>query len=131
MAVMFWACFIRRSRRCHHLIGAAIGLVILTMRRFVPESPRWLLIHEGTGEAEKVVNEIEKKVAADPATLPPAEGTLRLRVRKKTPLRDIWQTMAYDHRQRSVLSFSLMVTQAFFYNAVLFTYGLVLLRYTM
>ena len=111
------------------LIGTAIGLVILTMRRFVPESPRWLLIHEGTKEAEKVVDEIERKVAVDPGTLPAAEGTLRLHVQKKTPLRDIWHAMAYDHRQRSILSFCLMVTQAFFYNAVLFTYGLVLLRY--
>jgi MFS family permease len=37
--------------------------------------------------------------------------------------------MAYEHRKRSVLGFTLMVSQAFFYNAVLFTYGLVLLRY--
>jgi MFS family permease len=65
----------------------------------------------------------------DPGKLPPAEGTLRLHVQKTTPLRDIWHAMAYEHRQRSILSFSLMVTQAFFYNAVLFTYGLVLLRY--
>jgi MFS family permease len=111
------------------LLGAAIGLVILTMRRFVPESPRWLLIHEGPAEAEKVVAEIEKKVVDDPSTLPPAEGTLRIHVRKSTPLSDIWHAMAYEHRSRSVLSFCLMVTQAFFYNAVLFTYGLVLLRY--
>ena len=87
------------------------------------------LIHDGTEEVEKVVAEIEKKVVADPATLPPAEGTLRLHVQKETPLRDIWHAMAYDHRERSILSFCLMVTQAFFYNAVLFTYGLVLLRY--
>jgi MFS family permease len=111
------------------LVGALIGLVILAMRRFVPESPRWLLIHEGTEEAEKVVDEIERKVAHDPRTLPPAEGTLRLHVRKATPLREIWNAMVHEHRQRSILSFSLMVTQAFFYNAVLFTYGLVLLRY--
>ena len=72
------------------LLGAAIGLVILTMRRFVPESPRWLLIHRGPAEAEKVVAEIEKKVASDPGTLPPAEGTLRLRVHKSTSLGEIW-----------------------------------------
>jgi hypothetical protein len=110
------------------LIGAA-GLVILTMRRFVSESPRWLLIHRGTEEAEKVVEEIEKKVATDPGTLPPPEGTLRMRVRKKTQLREIWHAMAHEHCQRSILSFSLMVTRAFFYNTVLFTYSLVLLRY--
>lgn len=37
--------------------------------------------------------------------------------------------MVRQHFERSVLGFALMVTQAFFYNAVLFTYGLVLLRY--
>lgn len=111
------------------LLGAAIGLVILALRHIVPESPRWLIIHRGTEEAGRIVDEIERKVVADPSKLPPAEGTLRLHVQKSTPLPEIWRAMAHDHRRRSILSFSLMVTQAFFYNAVLFTYGLVLLRY--
>jgi MFS family permease len=111
------------------LIGAVTGLIILAMRRFVPESPRWLMIHRGTAEAEKIVAEIESKVVDDPRKLPPVEGTLRLRVQEKTPLSEIWRSIAHDNRSRSILGFCLMVTQAFFYNAVLFTYGLVLLRY--
>ncbi len=110
-------------------IGAVIGLGILFMRRHVPESPRWLLIHRGKDEAEKIVAEIESQVTEHPDQLPAPEGTLRLRTQEHTPWREIWRAMAYEHRQRSILSFSLMVTQAFFYNAVLFTYGLVLLRY--
>lgn len=110
-------------------IGAVIGLTILFLRKHVPESPRWLVIHGCNDEAEKIVGEIEQKVAEDPGKLPPAEGVIKLRTQRYTPWSAIWHAMAHEHRRRSILGFSLMVTQAFFYNAVLFTYGLVLLRY--
>jgi MFS family permease len=111
-------------------IGAVIGVVVLAMRRFVPESPRWLMIHGGREEAERIVDEIEAQASQHhPEELAPVRTSIKLQVRKRTPFREIWQTMAHEHRRRSVLGFTLMVTQAFFYNAVLFTYGLVLLRY--
>lgn len=109
-------------------IGAVLGLGVLLMRRYVPESPRWLLIHARQGEAERVVSEIENQVAPG-GDLPPAQGTIRLRVQDHTPWRQIWDAMARRYRDRSFLGFSLMVSQAFFYNAISFTYGLVLLRY--
>jgi MFS family permease len=109
-------------------IGALLGLGVLMMRRYVPESPRWLLIHGRKDEAEQVVGEIEQKAAAG-KPLPPAEGTIRLEVQDHTPWREIWNAMTRQYRERSFLGFSLMVAQAFFYNAVMFTYGLVLLRY--
>jgi MFS family permease len=109
-------------------IGAVLGLGVLLMRRSIPESPRWLLIHARKGEAERVVAEIEQEVAAG-GQLPRPEGTIRLHVRDHTPWREIWDAMTKQYRERSVLGFSLMVSQAFFYNAVMFTYGLVLLRY--
>jgi MFS family permease len=110
-------------------LGAAIGAVVLVLRRHVPESPRWLMVHGDPAEAERIVADVERAVAGDPARLPAAEGTIRLRCRTRVPWREIWRAMLYEHRRRSVLGFVLMVTQAFFYNAVLFTYGLVLLRY--
>ncbi len=109
-------------------IGAVLGLGVVMLRRFVPESPRWLLIHGQKGEAERVVSEIEKQ-AAGGRELPPPEGVIRLHVQDHTPWRAIWDAMFQQYRERSVLGFSLMVSQAFFYNAVMFTYGLVLLRY--
>lgn len=111
-------------------IGAAIGLGILIMRRYVPESPRWLLIHRSPAEAERIVADIEAKIASErPEPLPKPESRIRLRTHEHTSFREIRQTMAYAYRGRSILGFSLMVTQAFFYNAVLFTWSLLLLRY--
>ncbi len=109
-------------------IGAVLGLGVLLMRRYVPESPRWLLIHAQKGEAERVVSEIERQVAPG-RELPQPEGVIRLQVQDHTPWRAIWDAMTRQYRDRSILGFSLMVSQAFFYNAVMFTYGLVLLRY--
>jgi MFS family permease len=110
-------------------IGALLGLGVLAMRRHVPESPRWLLTHGRAGEAEQVVAEIEQRVRKECGPLPKAQGTIRLQVRHRTPWREIRDAMLRQYRTRSALGFSLMIAQAFFYNAVLFTYGLILLRY--
>src|SRR5438270_6197299 len=59
----------------------------------------------------------------------PAEPPTRVRTRTHTPWREIWNTIVHEHRRRSVLGFVLMLTQAFFYNAIFFTYGLVLMRF--
>jgi MFS family permease len=110
-------------------VGALVGVFVLFLRRHVPESPRWLVIHGKARDAERIVTEIEAHVTAHPADLPKATTTIRLHARDHTPLAEIWHTMVHEYRSRSALGFILMVTQAFFYNAVLFTYGLVLLRY--
>jgi MFS family permease len=110
-------------------LGALIGVVVLFLRRHVPESPRWLMVHGDPAAAEKIVADVELTVThRHPAPPPPAQR-LGIHRRRRIPLREIWRTMVYEHRARSVLGFTLMITQAFFYNAVLFTYALVLLRY--
>lgn len=111
-------------------VGAALGLVILVFRYWVPESPRWLMVHGHPDDAEKIVSDIEKTVAERAGTLPKPEGqATRIRVRHHTPWHEIWNTIIHEHRRRSILGFLLMASQAFFYNAILFSYALVLTRF--
>jgi MFS family permease len=109
-------------------IGAILGLVVIFFRRWIPESPRWLLTHGRGAEAERIVDEVESTLT--PETLPPHDDPpTRVRTRTHTPWGQIWHTIVHEHRRRSVLGFVLMLTQAFFYNAIFFTYGLVLMRF--
>ncbi len=111
-------------------IGAILGLLILFLRRWVPESPRWMMLHGHHAEVETTVKDIERTVKAEGHQLPPCEGKpLKLRVRAVTPLKEIWDTIINQYRQRSLLGFSLMAAQAFFYNAIFFTFALVLAKF--
>ncbi len=107
-------------------IGAALGLVIIVLRHWVPESPRWLMTHGRNEDAETIVGDIEKTITDHPDALDKAPQKTRLRVRDVTPWREILAAIAIEHRMRSLLGLTLMVAQAFFYNAIFFTYALVL-----
>ncbi len=111
-------------------IGAAIGLVILFLRRFIPESPRWLFTHGRRDEAERIVRDFEEELgfAGNPLTGPGSEP-LRIVVRHSFGLGVILRPLIAEYRQRSVLGLTLMAAQAFLYNAIFFTYALVLNRY--
>ena len=111
-------------------IGATLGLIVIFFRRWIPESPRWLMIHGRNAEAEKIVEEVERRIVSDPTMLPSHEfPPTRVHTRTHTPWNEIWNAIAHQHRRRSFLGFVLMLTQAFFYNAIFFTYGLVLMRF--
>ena len=112
-------------------IGAVLGLVVLFFRHWVPESPRWLMIHDRKDEAERIVAEVERTVTdRHPETLPPPGGKkTRLRERAHTPWPEIWHAVVHEHRRSSLLGLSLMVAQAFFYNAIFFTFAQVLQKY--
>jgi len=116
--------------RCTFGIGAALGLIVIFFRRWIPESPRWLMIHGRNVEAEQIVTEVEHKMASSPEMLPAHNAPpTRIRTRTHTPWREIWNAIVHEHRRRSLLGFVLMLTQAFFYNAIFFTYALVLIRF--
>jgi MFS family permease len=114
-------------------IGATLGLVVIFFRRWIPESPRWLMIHGRNDEAEQIVGEVERKIMGSNAAgiIVPGHNTppTRIRTRTHTPWHEIWGAIVHEHRRRSFLGFVLMLTQAFFYNAIFFTYALVLMRF--
>ncbi|WP_341523665.1 MFS transporter [Pseudomonas sp. G.S.17] len=108
-------------------IGAALGLIILFMRLWLPESPRWLLIHNQADEARRIVEQIEAGMIKQGHRLTAVTSTpLRLHARDHTPLREIFQTLFVKFRQRALVGMTLLTAQAFFYNAIFFTYALVL-----
>ncbi|QXI45866.1 MFS transporter [Pseudomonas anuradhapurensis] len=108
-------------------IGAGLGLVILLMRLWIPESPRWLMIHNQPEEAERIVAGIERHYRQRGIALPPLQGpALRLRGRDHTPLREVFHSLFVLHRRRALVGLTLLTAQAFFYNAIFFTYALVL-----
>lgn len=119
--------------RCAFGIGALLGLIVIFFRRWIPESPRWLMIHGRNHEAEKIVSDVEHTISSTvDLSLPPNRTELfatRIRTRTHTPWHEIWDAIVHQHRRRSVLCFVLMLTQAFFYNAIFFTYALILMRF--
>ncbi|MCG5072321.1 MFS transporter [Paraburkholderia tagetis] len=108
-------------------IGAVLALIILPMRTWIPESPRWLLTHGEHDEARTIVEAIEARFRKSGHVLgEPSGKPLRLRARSHTPLSVVLRAIFVQHRRRAVVGLSLMTAQAFFYNAIFFTYALVL-----
>jgi MFS family permease len=111
-------------------IGASLGFAVLFARRFIPESPRWLAIHGYRSQAEAVVSAIEARVErVTGAALQPPSGAIAIRPRTHTGLGTVFRTMMIHYRRRSILCFVLITAQAFLYNAIFFTYALVLTRF--
>ncbi len=103
-------------------VGALLGLGILYIRRKVPESPRWLVIHGRDQEADEIVDQIERDVLSTvpEQTLPEPEGTIKIRQRGSIGLVEVMRTIFGSYPRRSFVGLSLFAGQAFLYNAVVF-----------
>jgi MFS family permease len=116
--------------RAAFLIGAALSIVIFFLRLWIPESPRWLITHGRAAEGEAIVADIEARLESSGHRL--ARGpfpTVRLHARTHTPLREVAATLFASYRTRTAVGLTLMTAQAFFYNAIFFTYALVLIDF--
>lgn len=109
-------------------IGGILALIVLVFRRMLPESPRWLIVHGRVSEAEQIVAGIERAAGATAshAALP----LLRLHTRRRiNSLVDLAVSLFQHYPRRAVLGLVLMAAQAFLYNAIFFTFALVLSRF--
>jgi MFS family permease len=113
--------------RLAYLTGACLGLVVFVMRLWIPESPRWLMIHGQPDRARKIVAEIERSVIGDADDRERRVWPkIKLKMRSHTPLGEVARTLFSTYRRRSLVGLALMIAQAFFYNAIFFTYALML-----
>jgi MFS family permease len=93
------------------------------MRLWIPESPRWLITHGFPKAADAIVRGIAAQFGGEPS---PAGAKTRLRTRSHTPLAEVARVLFVTYRRRTLVGLSLMSAQAFFYNAIFFTYALIL-----
>jgi MFS family permease len=108
-------------------LGVVLGLVVLLVRRNVPESPRWLFIHGRAKQAEDLVDQIEDRVSRESGRqLSEPPGSITIRQRKVIGFVTIAKTMFARYPRRTVLGLSLFVGQAFLYNAITFGYAQIL-----
>lgn len=117
--------------RLAFIIGGLLALIVIWVRRYIPESPRWLMTHGHPEEALAVIEAIEARVERD--TGRPLGHTNDLPTLRLRPMRTSWfdiaRSLVVRHPKRTVLGLVLMATQAFCYNAIFFTYALILTKF--
>lgn len=111
-------------------LGVVLGLVILLVRRHVPESPRWMFIHGRSEGAEELVAGVEKEIEKEKGVrLPEPERAITIEQRRSIGFIEIARTLFHRYPRRAVLGFSLFIGQAFLYNAITFGFGSILVKF--
>ncbi len=120
---------LRLGWRFAFLSGVPIALVVLYLRRNIPESPRWLLTHNREPEATVVIDSIETSVAQQFGSLSKVQGTVRLQRSSQSVAAKMGVLFDAKHRGKALLCLGLTMAQSFFYNSVFFSSTLILLRF--
>ena len=113
--------------RLAFLIGPVLGLVILLVRRNLPESPRWQVMN-GRVEAAEQLDHLHRAgggVHWRDAACGRRQQGYRAATHREDRIPGAERVLFRDSR-RSVLGAMLMISQSFLYNAIFFTYTLVL-----
>jgi len=114
--------------RLSFFLGPALGLLIIYLRRHIPESPRWQMTHGREEDAERNVDGIEERIRAEGKQLDPVDESKAITVKEygRVPFLTIASVLFEKYPRRTLVSVTMMVTQSFLYNAIFFTYALVL-----
>jgi MFS family permease len=113
------------------LIGPVIGVAIWGLRRHLPESPRWLIMHGHEAEAEENIARIERAAESAGQILEPLDESKAIDIQPSRPhgYVSLLRVLFRQYPARSTLGATLMITQSFLYNAIFFTYTLVLTKF--